>query len=172
MDAYGFLYAMTAVGMSFAGLSVLTMILRQMLGGQMTKFDSFVARTWVHLGFMITFGAILPPLLTLFETPPPLVWRASSGLIAVILGCWTATFPRRRHATNRSRLPLQVISFVVAMWVVAVALGGSAVAAPVARLAGIYAASLTAILIGAAMLFLFTFVHWYDALPNREPDAD
>ena len=171
MDAFGFLYAMTAVGMSFAGLSVLTMILRQMLGGKMTKFDSFVARTWVHLGFMITFGSILPPLLTLFEIPAPLVWRASSGLMAIILFCWAVTFPRRRRATNPTRLPLPVISFVVAMDLVALTLGGCALAAPIGRLAGVYAASLTAILIGAAMLFLFTFVHWYDALPGHDPET-
>jgi hypothetical protein len=171
VDAFGFLYAMTAVGMSFAGLSVLTMILRQMLGGKLTKFDSFVARTWIHLGFMITFGAILPPLLTLFEIPVPLVWRASSGLLALILLCWAVTFPRRRHATNRARLPLQVVIFVAAMDLVALALGSSALAVPIGRLAGVYAASLTAILIGAVMLFLFTFVHWYDALPGHEPEA-
>jgi hypothetical protein len=161
---------MTAVGMSFAGLSVLTMILRQMLGGKMTRFDSFVARTWVHLGFMVTFGALLPPLMTLFEIPTPLVWRASGGLMALILGCWAVTFPRRRKATNSSRLPVQVITFVVAMDLVALALGGSALTVSVARLAGVYAASLTAIVAGAAMLFLFTFVHWYDALPGREPE--
>lgn len=168
MDAFAFLYAMTAIGMSFTGLSVLTMILRQMLGGQLTRFDSFVARTWVQLGFMITFGAILAPLLALFEVPTPLVWRISSGLMAIILGRWASTFPRRRRAANPTRLPLQVITFVVAMDVVALALAGCALIAPSGRMAGIYAASLTAILVGAAMLFLFTFVHWYDALPGRE----
>jgi hypothetical protein len=171
VDAFGFLYAMTAVGMSFAGLSVLTMILRQMLGGKMTKFDSFVARTWVHLGFMITFGAILPPLLALFGISAPLVWRIACGLMAVILLPWAVTFPRRRRATNPTPLPLQVISFVAAMHLVALALAISALTVPVARLAGVYAASLTAILIGAAVLFLFTFVHWYDALPARDPEA-
>ena len=57
MEASGYLFTITAVGMSFAGLSVLTMVVRQILGGQMTKFDTFVARSWVQLGFMITLGA-------------------------------------------------------------------------------------------------------------------
>jgi hypothetical protein len=35
-------------------------------------------------------------------------------------------------------------------------------------LAGIYAAAVTAILIGAGLLFLFAFVRWYDALIDRE----
>ena len=162
--ASDYLYMIAAVGMSFAGLSVLTMILRQILGGQMTKFDSFVARTWVQLGFMITFGAILPPLLGLFEVSTPVVWRISSGVMAIILGWWALTFPRRRRATKPTRLPIQVITFSAAMDLVALALAANAIAVPVERLPGVYAASVTAILVGAAMLFLFAFAHWYDAL--------
>jgi len=169
VDASGYLYTMAAVGMSFAGLSVLTMILRQMLGGQMTRFDSFVARTWVHLGFMITFASILPPLLALFEVSTPKGWRISSALMAIILGYWALTFRRRRQATNPMRLPIQVISFVAAMDLVALALAANVIIVPDERLSGIYAASLMAVLIGAAMLFLFTFVHWYDALGHEKP---
>jgi precorrin-3B methylase len=74
------------------------------------------------------------------------------------------TFPRRRLATNPTRLPIPVIIFVAAMALVALALAANAIAVPVERLPGVYAAAVTAILIGAAMLFLFAFVHWYDAL--------
>jgi membrane associated rhomboid family serine protease len=164
VDASGYLYTIAAAGMSFAGLSVLTMILRQIIGGQLTKFDSFVTRSWVQLGFMITFGSILPPLLGLFEVPTPVVWRTSSGLMATILGSWALTFPRRRLATNPTPLPIPVKIFVVAMVLIALALAANAAVVPVERLAGVYAASISGILIGAAMLFLFAFVHWYDAL--------
>jgi hypothetical protein len=168
VDASGYLYAMAAVGMSFAGLSVLTMILGQMLGGQMNKFDGFVARSWVQLGFMITLGSILPPLLALFDVPMPMVWRISSGLLAVILGYWALTFPRRRRAAKPSPLPMQVKMFCAAMDLVALALAANAIAVPAKPLPGVYAASVTAILIGAAMLFLFAFVHWYEALLGHE----
>jgi membrane associated rhomboid family serine protease len=163
VEASGYLYTIAAVGMSFAGLSVLTMILRQILGGQLTKFDSFVARSWIHLGFMITLGSILPPLFALFEISTPMVWRISSGVMAIILGCWALTFPRRRLATKSTRLPIPVITFLAAMVLIALALAANAIVAPVERLPGVYAASVTAVLIGAALLFLFTFVHWYDA---------
>jgi hypothetical protein len=168
VDAFGYLYTIATVGMTFAGLSVLTMILRQMLGGQMTKFDGFVTRTWVQLGFLTTFGSILPPLLILFEDPAQIAWRISSGVMAVILGAWALTFPRRRHAANPTRLPLQVVIFSVAMDIAALVLVANAVVVPVERLAGVYAAVVTAILIGAGMLFLFTLVHWYDALIGHE----
>jgi hypothetical protein len=164
VEASGYLYTIAAAGMSFAGLSVLTMILRQILGGQMTKFDSFVARSWIQLGFMITLGSILPPLLVLSEVSTPMVWRISSGLMAIILGGWALTFPRRRHATKPMRLPMPVMIFVAAMVLVALALAANAMTVPVARLPVVYAAAVTAILIGAAMLFLFAFVHWYDAI--------
>jgi hypothetical protein len=139
------------------------MILRQILGGQLTKFDSFVTRTWVHLGFMITFASILPPLLGVVEFSTPTAWRISSASMAFILGCWTLTFPGRRLATNPTRLPIAVISFLAAMGLIALGLAANAIVLPVERLPGVYAASITGILIGAAMLFLFTVAHWYDA---------
>src|SRR5215471_17219476 len=109
VDASGYLYTIATVGMTFAGLSVLTMILRQMLGGQMTKWDSFVTRTWVQLGFMTTLGSILPPLLMIFEAPAPIAWRISSGVLAVVLGRCALTFSRRRHDANPPRLSLPVV---------------------------------------------------------------
>ena len=74
------------------------------------------------------------------------------------------TFPQRRQATNPTRLPIQVTTFVVAMVLVALVLAANAIAGPVAHLPGVYVASVTAILIGAAMLFLFACAHWYDAI--------
>jgi hypothetical protein len=163
VDASGYLYTIATVGMTFAGLSVLTMILRQMLGGQMTKWDSFVSRVWIELGFMTTFGSVLPPLLMLFGPPAPTVWRISSGVMAVILGIWALMFPRRRLAVNPTRLPLQVIIYTAAMDIAALALAANAIVVRGELLAGVYAAAVTAILIGAGMLFLFAFVRWYDA---------
>ena len=168
MDASGYLYTIATVGMTFAGLSVLTMVLRQLLGGRITKWDSWVARTWVELGFMTTFGAILPPLLMLLAAPAPIALRISGGVMAVILGSWALTFPRRRLAANPTRLPLQVVIYSAAMDIAALALAANAIVVPGELLAGVYAAAVTAILIGAGMLFLFTFVYWYDATIDIE----
>jgi hypothetical protein len=172
VDASGYLYTIATVGMTFAGLSVLTMILRQMLGGRMTKWDSFVTRTWVQLGFMTTFGSILAPLLILSGAPAPIAWRISSGVMAVILGSWALTFPRRRLAVNPTRLPLQVVIFSLAMDIAALALAANAVVIPGELLAGVYSAAVSAILIAAGMLFLFAFVYWYDAtIGDGQPKA-
>jgi O-antigen/teichoic acid export membrane protein len=127
-----------------------------------------VTRTWIQLGFMTTFGSILPPLLILFEAQAPIAWRISSGVMAVILGSWALTFPRRRKAVNPTRLPLQVVMFSLAMDIAALALAANAIVVPVELLTGVYAAAVTAILIAAGLLFLFAFVHWYDATIGDE----
>jgi hypothetical protein len=168
VDASGYLYTIATVGMTFAGLSVLTMILRQMLGGRLTKWDSWVTRTWIQLGFMTTLGSVLPPLLMLFGGPAPIAWRISSGVMAVILGSWALTFPRRRKSVNPTSLPLQVVIYCVAMDIAALALVANAIVVGDELLAGVYAAAVTAILIGAGMLFLFTFVYWYEAVIGDE----
>jgi hypothetical protein len=170
MDASGYLYTIATVGMTFAGLSVLTMILGQMLGGRMNKWDSFVARTWIELGFMATFGSLLPPLLLLFAAPASIAWRIPSGVMAVIFGGWALTFPRRRLAVNPTRLPLLVVIYALAMDIAALALAANAIVVPGEFLAGVYAAAVTAILIGAGVLFLFAFVRWYDtAIGDEQP---
>ena len=168
MDASGYLYTIATVGMTFAGLSVLTMILRQMLGGRLTKWDSWVTRTWIQLGFMTTLGSILPPLLMLFGGPAPVAWHISSGVMAVMLGSWSLTFPRRRKSVNPTPLPLQVVIYCVAMDIAALALAANALVVRGELLEGVYAAAVTAILIGAGMLFLFTFVYWYEAVIGDE----
>jgi hypothetical protein len=106
--------------------------------------------------------------LMLFGAPAPIAWRISSGVMAVILGSWALTFPRRRHAVNPTRLPLQVVIHSLAMDIAALALAANAIVVPGELLAGVYAAAVTAILIGAGMLFLFTFVHWYEATIDHE----
>ena len=88
--------------------------------------------------------------------------------MAVILGSWALTFPLRRLAVNATRLPLPVVIFSLAMDIAALALAANAIVVRGALLAGVYAAAVTAILSGAAMLFLFAYVHWYDAIITHE----
>jgi hypothetical protein len=65
-------------------------------------------------------------------------------------------------------LPLQVVIFSLAMNIAALALAANAIVVPGELLAGVYAAAVTAILIAAGLLFLFAFVHWYDATIGDE----
>jgi thiosulfate reductase cytochrome b subunit len=61
-----------------------------------------------------------------------------------------------------------VVIFSLAMDITALALGANAILVRGERLPGVYSAAVTAILVGAAMLFLFAYVHWYDAIITHE----
>jgi hypothetical protein len=51
-------------------------------------------------------------------------------------------------------------------------LAANTIVVPGELLAGVYAAAVTAILIGAGILFLFAFVHWYDsAIGGDQPKS-
>ena len=65
-------------------------------------------------------------------------------------------------------MPLQVVIFLLATDIAALALAANAIVVPGERLAGVYAAAVTAILIGAGLLFLFAFVRWYEATIGDE----
>jgi hypothetical protein len=57
------------------------------------------------------------------------------------------------------------------MDIAALAFAADAVIVPGALLAGVFAAAVTTILIGAGMLFLFAFMHWYEAIIADEQPA-
>jgi hypothetical protein len=162
LAASGYLYSIALIGTAFASFSVLTMIFRQLLGGRMTKLDSLVSRNFIQLGFMATLGSILPPLLALLEIPPSTNWRASSAVMAVILGWWALTFERRRQATTPTKTAKSVLFFVVVLGIAALALAINAVIAPAERLVGIYAASVTVIVICGGNLFLLSLTYLFD----------
>jgi len=61
-----------------------------------------------------------------------------------------------------------VVTFLVAMDIAALVLAANAFIVPGELLAGVYAAAVTAILLGAEFLFLFTYMHWYEATISNE----
>jgi hypothetical protein len=101
-----YLYTVAVIATTFAGFAGLTVIFRQILGGQLTRLDSFVVRVFIQLGFMATAGSLLPPLLSLFELPPSAVWRTSSIVMAVLLGLWAFSYPHRRRSASPTPAPV------------------------------------------------------------------
>jgi len=104
----GYLFNLSVVATTFAGFAGLTVIFREILGGKLTRLDGFVIRTFIQLGFLATLGSIVPPLLHLFELSPPTIWRAASIAMAFLLGAWSFSFPKRRHAASPTPAPLPI----------------------------------------------------------------
>src|ERR1700688_2500124 len=98
--ALTYLYALASLSVTFVGFSALVIILRQTIGGEMSRLDVLVTRIFIQLGFIVAAGAMLPPLLSLLSLPPDLIWRMSSIAAAVPSFLFAVTYPSRRHAAS------------------------------------------------------------------------
>jgi hypothetical protein len=153
-----YLYTLGVIATTFAGFAGLTVIFREILGGQLSRLDGFVIRTFIQLGFMATAGSLLPPLLHLFELAPTTIWRAASIVMALLLGAWSFSFPKRRHAASPTRAPPPIWCVIVVLDLAVLALAANAVWADSHYVVGVYAAAATVNLVGGASFFLFSLI--------------
>ncbi len=108
-----FLYILATLMVTFAGFSALLLILRQAAGAPLSSLDRFLTRTVVGNLFVMTAGALLPPLLQLYALPDSWIWRASALLFGVPYLAILLTFPHRRiAATGHPPPPLVQAIFV------------------------------------------------------------
>jgi hypothetical protein len=95
------LYTLAGLSVTFAGFSALLLAIRQAAGARLSLLDRFLARTvLIHL-FILTSGALLPPVLALYELSEAVVWKISAvvfalPMLAVLLTYWW----RRRKAVG------------------------------------------------------------------------
>ena len=80
-----YLYTLALLGMTFMGFAAIVMLLRQTLGRHLRAFDVLFARVYMEFALIVSMGAMLPPLLMLWELPIGAVWRLSSGLVGIPL---------------------------------------------------------------------------------------
>ncbi len=93
-----YLYAIAALGMTFATMSAIVVVLRHTTGAAISKYQLYLTRLYVEQGFLAAGYSILPMLIAQFEAPNSSVWRLSSGIVcaAVMLRMLAVT---RRHRT-------------------------------------------------------------------------
>src|SRR5690348_8703744 len=107
------LYTLATLMVTFAGFSALLLIIRQAAGADLSSLDRFLTRTVVGNLFVLTAGALLPPLLTLYEVSQSHIWKASAVVFGLPYLILLLTFPRRRRAaTGRSTPRIVLFTFV------------------------------------------------------------
>ena len=142
----GYLFTLATLAITFVSFAALVIILRQTLGGEMSKLDLLLTRIFIQLGFLVAVSAMLPPMLALFPWPERLVWKVSSIIVAIPTMLFALGYPARRRAASGARTPARVWVDVLVLALAATGLlanGTSAVGSPGP---GLFAASLTAIL--------------------------
>jgi hypothetical protein len=169
MDLPGetYLFNLSLLAITFAAVSVLVMLLRQTMGGKLSNFDIFLIKTFVSWGFVVAGDAILPPLVSLFDPPPALLWATASGLAAVLLAAVVANIiVTRRRVSSEPMSALNVLT-LAGHWIVVLLLAVNALV-PQVQGVGLFAAALS-LSIG---LIMWAFVRRIASLLGETPGED
>jgi hypothetical protein len=109
------LYALAALMITFAGFSSLLLTLRPAAGAKLSLLDRFLARTIMTHIFVLTAGALLPPLLALYNIEEALVWRCSGVLFALPMLFLQVTYPHRRRKVVGISPPRSIFAVFVVL---------------------------------------------------------
>jgi hypothetical protein len=107
------LYALAGLMVTFAGFSALLLGIRQAAGAHLSLLDRYLAKTVLTHLFVLTGGALLPPLLALYEVSEGWVWRGSALLFGLPLLFLLLTYARRRRRAVGAGPPPAVFAVFV-----------------------------------------------------------
>ena len=115
MDVKGaaLLYTMAALMVTFAGFSAILLSVRQATGARLSVLDQFLARTVLTSLFILTAGALLPPLLSLFDISESLIWKIAAILFGLPMLFFQLTYPRRRRKAVGAAPPPAILAVFV-----------------------------------------------------------
>jgi ABC-type amino acid transport system permease subunit len=99
------LYTLAGLMITFAGFAAVLLGIRQAAGGHLSLLDRFLAKTVLTHVFMLTWGAVLPPLLTLYGLSEDAVWKVAAILFAIPMLAFLLTYSHRRQKATGQRPP-------------------------------------------------------------------
>jgi hypothetical protein len=153
LSGSSYLFALAAVSITFVGFATLVLVFRQTIGGEVTRYDTYFTLSFIQIGFIVTAGTLLPPLLALYGWREEVVWRIASAALAVLVFCFVAAVPGRRRAATNSSVPRFVWALLAVQALSGVALVLCAVGA-LQHGAAVYASATTAILFASGIAYL------------------
>jgi hypothetical protein len=142
------------MSVTFVGFSSLVIVLRQTAGGEMSRLDVLITRTFIQLGFLVAGGALLPALLTLFQLRELVTWRLASAVTAVPVLVFAVTYPARRKLASGERTPPMVWIDTLIILGFALLLGCNALGVVIASGPGPYTAALTGVLFSSGWAYV------------------
>ncbi len=78
-----YFYTLAQIGIAFAGFATILMALRESRGRPMSKFDLWVAKSYIQSGLVTAVCAMLPPLLFALGLSETLTWQVASLMIGI-----------------------------------------------------------------------------------------
>jgi len=160
------LYTLAGLMITFAGFSALLLAIRQAAGARLSVLDRFLAKTVLTNLFALTAGALLPPLLALYDLSEAWVWRGSAVLFGLPMLLVLLSYPRRRRkAVGKGPPPAVFAVFVI--------LGSAVVAAMLIYVVAGFrygAAAYTTALVVNFFTLAFAFVTALDVIMQQPVD--
>jgi hypothetical protein len=112
---------MAGLMVTFAGFSALLLAVRQAAGGRSSQVDRYLAKTVLTQLFVLTAGALLPPIVALYDMPERFVWRTSAGLFGLTMLSLLLSYPYRRRKAIGKGPPLIILAIFVLCGAAAIA---------------------------------------------------
>ena len=162
-----YLFNLSLLAITFAAVSVLVMLVRQTMGGKLSNFDIYLISSFISSGFVIAVDAVLPPLVSLFEPPPAILWASASGLAAVLLAVDLLNRVAMRRKASSAPMPRNFLGRFAVEWIAVLLLAANAVVPQVQGI-GLFAVALTL----SMVLLMWAFVRRITSLLGEKPGED
>ncbi len=111
-----FLSTMAVLGMTFATMSAIVVVLRHTTGSPVSSFQLYLTRLYIEQGFLVAGLSVLPMLIALLEFSHPAVWQWSSAIAAACLGAHSLSLAWRRRIVTGGRLTWDIRLLVIVRW--------------------------------------------------------
>ena len=109
------LYTLAGLMITFAGFSALLLFIRPAAGARLSLLDRYLARTVMTYIFVLTAGALLPPLFALYDIEEKWIWRGSAVLFGLPMLALQVTYPRRRRKVIGKGPPPPILAVFVVL---------------------------------------------------------
>jgi hypothetical protein len=149
-----YLYTLAGLSVSFVGFSTLVIVFRQSAGGRLSSYDSYFVLSFMQAGFIVTAGALLPPLFALYGLSEGALLRIASAITAIPIAWFVTSVPRRRRQATGGPAPTFIRLFLSLQFGAALALVLGALGWPLGPGVAPYASALTLILVTSGIAFL------------------
>jgi hypothetical protein len=116
-----YLYTLAGLMITFAGFSGLLLVLRPAVGAKLSLLDRYLAKTVMSYIFVLTAGAMLPALLSLYDIQEKWIWPVSGVLFGLPMLSLQVTYPYRRRKAIGKGPPPAIFAVLVVLGSVATA---------------------------------------------------
>ncbi|TIU33186.1 MAG: hypothetical protein E5W38_10175 [Mesorhizobium sp.] len=147
-----YLFNLSGLGLTFAAVSVLVMLVRQSWGSRLSNFDVHLLVSYISGGFAVAVGAVLPALAAQFSEQTS-AWRLSAIPGALLIGWFVGSVISRRRQVGARKFPV-LVWVDMSLYTFAAGLLVASLFAPAAFAPGLYCLAFTIMLAVVMWSFL------------------